>query len=139
MYIENKSEGLEGSACIGRVYFSKTGKTLYYRGKKFRSLKGSGFKANYFDICTGEEYWISGPRKDDGQLGREVAKLAAQFEAPINFCSQTNINNGQIWKAGTKGLTRSLLRFVVFYVIPMSLKRVAVVFRNGVLVLDNAN
>jgi hypothetical protein len=64
MYIENKSEGLEGSARIGRVYFSKTGKTLYYRGKKFRSLKGSGFKANYFDICTGEEYWISGPRKD---------------------------------------------------------------------------
>jgi hypothetical protein len=85
------------------------------------------------------ELVVASTQKDDGQLGREVAKLAAQFEAPINFCSQTNINNGQIWKAGTKGLTRSLLRFVVFYVIPMSLKRVAVVFRNGVLVLDNAN
>ena len=26
MYIENKSDGLEGEARIGRVYFSKTGK-----------------------------------------------------------------------------------------------------------------
>jgi hypothetical protein len=64
MYIENKSQGLEGDARIGRVFFSKTGRTLYYRGKKFQSLKGSGFKANYFDAGTGEEYWISGPRKD---------------------------------------------------------------------------
>lgn len=64
MYIENKSGGLEGDARIGRVFFSKTGATLYYRGKKFRSLKGSGFKANYFEIETGDEYWISGPRKD---------------------------------------------------------------------------
>lgn len=63
MYIEDKSEGLEGPARVGRVFFSKTGKTLYYRGRKFRSLKG-GYKANYFDISTGEEFWISGPRKD---------------------------------------------------------------------------
>lgn len=64
MYIENKSSGLEGDARIGRVYFSKSGKSLYYRGRRFQSLKGSGFKANYFDVETGEEYWISGPRKD---------------------------------------------------------------------------
>lgn len=64
MYIENKSEGLEGSARIGRVYFSKTGKTIYYRGSKFQSLKGSGFKANYFEVDSGKHYWISGPRKD---------------------------------------------------------------------------
>jgi hypothetical protein len=56
--------GLEGEARIGRVYFSKTGKTLYYRGLRFRSLKGSGFKANYRELDSGEEYWISGPRKD---------------------------------------------------------------------------
>lgn len=64
MYIENKSGGLEGSARIGRVTFSKTGKTLYYQGKAFRSLKGHGFKSNYVEIASGEEYWISGPRKD---------------------------------------------------------------------------
>ena len=64
MYIEDKSDGIEGEARIGRVTFSKTGKTLYYQGTAFRSLKGRGYKANYFDVETGEEYWISGPRKD---------------------------------------------------------------------------
>lgn len=64
MYIERKSGQLTGPARIGRVSFSKTGKTLYYRGQTFQSLKGRGFKANYFDIDTGDEYWISGPHKD---------------------------------------------------------------------------
>ncbi|WP_443631257.1 1-deoxy-D-xylulose-5-phosphate synthase [Candidatus Njordibacter sp. Uisw_056] len=64
MYIEDKSDGLEGEARIGRVYLSKSGKTLYYRGMKFQSLKGSGFKANYFKVESGDHYWISGPRKD---------------------------------------------------------------------------
>ncbi len=64
MYIEDKSEGLNGPAWIGRVYFSKSGKSLYYQGKMFQSLKGSGFKANFFETETGGHYWISGPRKD---------------------------------------------------------------------------
>jgi len=64
MYIENKSRGLNGPAVIGRVYFSKSGKTLYYKGLRFQSLKGAGFKANYYETSSGEEYWISGPRKD---------------------------------------------------------------------------
>lgn len=64
MYIESKSEGLEGDAVIGRVYFSKSGKTLYYKGLRFQSLKGAGFKANYFETESGDFYWISGPRKD---------------------------------------------------------------------------
>lgn len=64
MYIESKSAGLTGPARIGRVRFSKSGATLYYRGKAFRSLKGEGFKANYYNVETGEHYWISGPRRD---------------------------------------------------------------------------
>jgi len=64
MYVEDKSEGVVGPARIGRVYFSKTGKTLYYRGLKFRGLKGQGFKANYFETESSEHFWISGPRKD---------------------------------------------------------------------------
>ena len=64
MYIENKSNGLSGPARIGRVSFSKAGKTLYYHGQTFQSLKGRGFKANYYDVESGEEYWISGPHRD---------------------------------------------------------------------------
>jgi hypothetical protein len=64
MYIENKSASLNGPAKIGRVTFSKTGKSISYGGRTFQSLKGGGYKANYFDIETGEWFWISGPRKD---------------------------------------------------------------------------
>lgn len=64
MYIESKSEGMNGQAFIGRVTYSKSGSTIYYRGKAFQSLKGKGFKSNYFDVETGEHYWISGPRQD---------------------------------------------------------------------------
>jgi len=88
MYLE--SGGLNGPARIGRVYFSKTGRTLYYKGRKFRSLKGSGFKANYFDVDTGAEFWISGPRKDrsdrlhGGHLGVEVdADILGEYHAYV--------------------------------------------------------
>jgi len=65
MYIESKAGGLNGRGRIGRVSFSKTGKSLYYGGKAFQSLKG-GYKANYFDVETGDQYWISGPKKMGG-------------------------------------------------------------------------
>jgi len=64
MYIECKSGNLTGPARIGRVAFSKTGRTIYYKGQSFQSLKGSGFKANYYDVDSGAQYWISGPRRD---------------------------------------------------------------------------
>jgi len=66
MYIERKGGELTGVARIGRVTFSKTGRTLYYRGRRFQSLKGAGFKSNYFDVDTGEDYWISGPKRNGG-------------------------------------------------------------------------
>ncbi|MGJ8678362.1 MAG: 1-deoxy-D-xylulose-5-phosphate synthase [Akkermansiaceae bacterium] len=64
MYIECKAGELSGDAIIGRVTFSKTSKTLYYGDKKFQSLKGAGFKSNYCEVFTGDDYWISGPKKD---------------------------------------------------------------------------
>ena len=64
MYIECKANGIAGDARIGRVTFSKTGQTLYYDGKTFKSLNGRGFKANFYDVETGEEYWISGCKQD---------------------------------------------------------------------------
>lgn len=64
MFIECKAAGLTGPARIGRVMFSKTGKTLKYREQQFRSLRGRGFKSNYYDIETGDEYWISGCKAD---------------------------------------------------------------------------
>ena len=65
MYVELKTgEADKGPAWIVLVKFSKTGKTIYYRGKAFQTSKGQGVGANYFDVETGEEYWISGPKKN---------------------------------------------------------------------------
>ena len=64
MYIENKAGGLSGPARIGRVKYSKSGRSVHYQDKTFQSLNGRGFKANYFDVENGEEYWISGPKKN---------------------------------------------------------------------------
>jgi hypothetical protein len=64
MYIEDKSKGLIGPARIGRVTFSKSGRSIYYAGKTFRSLSGAGFKCNYRDVETADDYWISGCHKD---------------------------------------------------------------------------
>lgn len=93
MYVELKS-GLTGPARIGRVYFSRTGRTLYYRGRCFQSLKGRGFKSNYFDRDTGEEYWISGCRRDGAdrlygeRLPVEVdADVEEEYWRDIRGCS----------------------------------------------------
>ena len=83
MYIESKAGGLTGPARIGRVSFSKTGATLCYGGKSFQSLKGSGFKSNYFDVETGEPYWSSGPRRD-GRDALYATHIAAEVDADVH-------------------------------------------------------
>ena len=64
MYIEQKGDSIVGPARIGRVTFSKSGQSLWYRGRRFETLAGQGFKSNYLDIETGGHYWISGCKKD---------------------------------------------------------------------------
>ncbi len=63
MYIERKIN-IDGYARIGRVTFSQTGRTIYYSGRQFIPIKT--YKANYMDLQTREEYWISGPKKRGG-------------------------------------------------------------------------
>ena len=65
MYVENKQGDISDgcSAFIGWVTFSKTGQTVYYRGKALKKAKGGGISGNFFDEETGEEYWVSGVKK----------------------------------------------------------------------------
>lgn len=65
IYVEQKSGVDSGLAWIGIAGASKTGATIYSNGMAFKSLKGTGISANYFDIETGEEYWISGIKKNN--------------------------------------------------------------------------
>lgn len=64
MYLENKSSGHSGLAWIGFVEFSNSGHTVYFNDKALKKLKTGGISGNHFDIETGEEYWISGIKKN---------------------------------------------------------------------------
>ncbi|WP_071254878.1 hypothetical protein [Chryseobacterium sp. ERMR1:04] len=64
MYLENKSSGHSGSSWIGFVEFSKSGQTVYFNNKALKKLKNTGILGNHFDIETGEEYWVSGVKKN---------------------------------------------------------------------------
>ena len=62
-YIEPKTGYRDdGPAWIGNVKESKTGKTIYFNNHAFQ--KCQGIQGNYYDIETGEEYWISGVKRN---------------------------------------------------------------------------
>ena len=64
-YVELKSGfNDDGPASIGWVTFSKTGRTIYYRGRTLQRIVRGGIASNHRDVDSGEEYWISGVKKD---------------------------------------------------------------------------
>jgi len=66
MYIEPKSGHDHNGPRENRLgTFSKTGRSIYSSGKRFERLQGRGISGNYFDVDTGEEYWISGVKKQN--------------------------------------------------------------------------
>ncbi|HEY3357850.1 MAG TPA: 1-deoxy-D-xylulose-5-phosphate synthase [Polyangia bacterium] len=63
MYVENKCGGLDGDGRIGWVEISRSSRSFVYRGRRLLKV-GSGYKYNCIDEANGDEYWVSGPRKD---------------------------------------------------------------------------
>jgi hypothetical protein len=84
LYMEQKTGANAGEARIGRVCFSRSGRTLYYGDRVFVAVGGRGIYGNYYgyDRATYEawvnaqpepgenlapgflgEFWISGPKK----------------------------------------------------------------------------
>lgn len=53
----------KGPAWISRVRFSKSWQTAYWHGRTLRRQR-SGSDANFYDIDTDEEYWLSGPHRN---------------------------------------------------------------------------
>lgn len=65
LYIEHKTDQSDyGNAWIGKVEFSKTGKTVYFNGRAFKKINHGGISGNFYDLETGDEYWISGVKKN---------------------------------------------------------------------------
>jgi Fe-S cluster assembly iron-binding protein IscA len=51
-----------GPAWIGRITFSKTGRTLYARGRALQLMGGEG--SDYVDQATGERFRLSNVKRD---------------------------------------------------------------------------
>jgi len=81
MYVENKDGEIDGAnGRIGWVTFSKSGQTVYYRGRELRKAKRGGIRGNFIDATTGEEYWISGVKKR-GSNAHWAESISVQIDA----------------------------------------------------------
>jgi hypothetical protein len=64
-YIELKSGHADnGPAWVARVKLSKSGRTVYFGDKALKRAGRGGLSGNHIDIESGEEYWVSGVKKD---------------------------------------------------------------------------
>lgn len=65
MYIELKTGySDDGPAWIGKVEFSKSGKTVYFDNKAIKKMGSPSEGGNHYDIETGDTYWVSGIKKN---------------------------------------------------------------------------
>lgn len=63
MYVELKSgHADDGPAWIARIRSTKSRRGIYFRDRLL--LRGNGVSGNYFDEETGEQYWVSGVKKN---------------------------------------------------------------------------
>ncbi|MFJ2738408.1 hypothetical protein ACIO3O_01945 [Streptomyces sp. NPDC087440] len=65
-----------GPSWIGWVDFSKTWSTARFHERTLRRAEGM-FDANFHDTETGEEFWVSGPKRDrtDARYGPRAAEI----------------------------------------------------------------
>ena len=70
MYVQLKTghDTDAGPAWIAKVNFNRTWKTLRFHGRTLRrmhsGMDGYGRDANFYDMDSGEMYWVSGPKRD---------------------------------------------------------------------------
>lgn len=79
MYVQIKSgyDTDAGPARIGWVRFTKTWRTAHFHGRTLRRVTGTAhanFDANFYDVETGDRYWLSGPKRDqtDARYGHQL-------------------------------------------------------------------
>ena len=95
MYIERKAGELVGEARIGRVTYSKSMRSLYYGGNTYNMSQG--FKSNFVEEGSGEDYWISGPRRD-GKDRLYPSNQPIEIDADVREEYWTQIRKKPEWK-----------------------------------------
>jgi len=65
LYIEHKSGKRDrGPAWIGLATLSRSGQTVYFNGRALKRSGGQGTSGNHYCLESGDEFWVSGPKKD---------------------------------------------------------------------------
>lgn len=96
----------DGKAWIGKCFFSKSGKTIYFNGNIYQK-GGRGGAGNHYDIDSGEGFWISGVKKNgtdrhkfgkgiieiDQSIVEEYLKIINETELPKNKFKIVELNN----------------------------------------------
>jgi hypothetical protein len=107
VYVEIETGGNhDGKAWIGKCFFSKSGKTIYFNGNVFQK-GGRGGGGNHYDIDSGEGFWISGVKKNgtdrhkfgkgiieiDESIISEYLEIIGETELQKNKFKIVNLNN----------------------------------------------
>lgn len=79
MFVERRDGPRTEAASIGRVSFSKSEKTLYYRGMSLQSVRTKGGKAIYEDLISGDSYVVAAARKDGTDV-RECSGVTVEID-----------------------------------------------------------
>jgi hypothetical protein len=78
MYVQLKTgyDTDRGPSWIAWVRFTKTWKTAYFHGRTLRRWPGMS-DANFYDVETEEDFWVSGPKRDrsDGRYGPAMPEI----------------------------------------------------------------
>ena len=68
-----------GTSRIGWVEFTRSWKTARYQGRELR--RAQGLDSNFYDIATGEAFWISGPKRNQTDTRYGPATTAVDADA----------------------------------------------------------
>ena len=78
MYVQLKTgyNTDQGPTWIARVRFTRSWRSLCFHGRELHRVTGTAhanFDSNFSDVESGEEYWVSGPKRDrtDGRYSSQ--------------------------------------------------------------------
>jgi len=86
-----------GPAWIARVKVSKSGRTIYFNGRALK--QGSSGPGNFFDLETGESFWVSGVKRDGSDRhwagSGKVLVEAAAVDEYLSAVGQTQLDRSR--------------------------------------------
>jgi hypothetical protein len=107
MYIQQKTGDNAGEARIGRVRFSRTGRTLYYGDKVFIAVGGRGIYGNYYGYDRAAyEAHVNAKLSESGPIphrrGRKSWSAAANVSVKLTESGPIPGFLGEFWISGPK-------------------------------------